>query len=156
MGFFSSLINAFNETSQSSSTSQADTHPCANCPSDCAIAGAICSTCEPYKKKLIDQVYWINHLEDYYNQYEVVSEKSTTVVCPYCGGLSENKKICDYCGSTLNTEGKIQVSAASEIPNPIMEAQNIIYRCLVDVWKQRAKLSLIEMRFVLNIHLSKN
>ena len=28
--------------------------PCANCPSNCAIAGNACSVCQPYKKKLID------------------------------------------------------------------------------------------------------
>ena len=26
--------------------------PCANCPSNCAIAGTACAVCQPYKKKL--------------------------------------------------------------------------------------------------------
>ncbi len=109
--------------------------PCSNCPSNCAIAGTACSVCEPYKKKLIDAVYHVDHIDDYYDQYEVVSKPQAssggTVHCTHCGAGSANPYICEYCGSQLSeapvSSGKIQVSAASEIPNPIMEAQDIIW-----------------------------
>lgn len=109
--------------------------PCANCPSDCAIAGTACAVCEPYKKKLIDAVYHVDHLDDYYAQYEVVSKPQTTAGgtthCTHCGANSANPYICEYCGSQLSeapvSSGKIQVSAASEIPNPITQAQDIIW-----------------------------
>lgn len=109
--------------------------PCANCPSDCAIAGEACTICEPYKKKLIDWVYHVDHLDEFRAQYEVVTQAqaaaSGTTHCPRCGANSSDPYICEYCGSQLAekpaSSGKIQVSAASEIPNPIMQAQDVIY-----------------------------
>ena len=118
--------------------------PCANCPSNCAIAGTACSVCQPYKKKLIDAVYHIDHLDEYYDQYEVVSTPQAssggTTHCTHCGANSANPYVCEYCGSQLSetsvSSGKIQVSAASEIPNPIMEAQDIIWERYSVVMKQ--------------------
>ena len=109
--------------------------PCSNCPADCALAGEACDVCEPYKKKLIDTVYHVDHLEDYYDRYEIVpdaqSNVSGTVHCPFCGANSADVHICEYCGSRLSegpvSSGKIRVASASEIPNPIMEAQDIIW-----------------------------
>ena len=109
--------------------------PCSNCPSDCAIAGVACDVCQPYKKKLIDWVYHVDHLEEFLSRYEVVSTMtpaaSGTTHCPFCGANSADPYICEYCGSGLAEKpafsGKIQVNAASEIPNPIMEAQNVIW-----------------------------
>ena len=118
--------------------------PCANCPSNCAIAGTACSVCQPYKKKLIDAVYHIDHLDEYYDRYEVVSTPQTvsggTTHCTHCGANSADPYVCEYCGSQLSeapaSSGKIQVSAASEIPNPIMEAQDIIWERYSVVIKQ--------------------
>lgn len=51
-----SLINSFLEKitgldlDGSDSKEIAVERPCANCPSDCAIAGDACTICEPYKK----------------------------------------------------------------------------------------------------------
>ena len=108
--------------------------PCSNCPSNCAIAGTACTICEPYKKKLIDAVYHVDHLDEYYAQYEVVSQPQaagSVTHCPRCGASSADPYICEYCGGKLAdkpaSSGKIQVSAASEIPNPITEAQDIIW-----------------------------
>ncbi|MBR6088467.1 MAG: hypothetical protein IKP86_00940 [Anaerolineaceae bacterium] len=110
--------------------------PCSNCPSNCAIAGEACTLCEPYKKKLIDTIYHVNNIDEFRAQYEVVSNVQSvpsggTITCPRCGGPSANHYVCDYCGAKLTDQpapsGKIQVSSASEIPNPIMDAQNIIY-----------------------------
>lgn len=110
--------------------------PCSNCPSNCAIAGEACTLCEPYKKKLIDAVYHVDHLDEFRAQYEVVGTAASasavgTITCPRCGGPSSNHNVCDYCGTKLSDEpvssGKIQVAAASDIPNPIMNAQDIIY-----------------------------
>ena len=118
--------------------------PCANCPSNCAIAGNACSVCQPYKKKLIDAVYHVDHLDEYYARYEVVSTPQAasggTTHCTHCGANSADPYICEYCGSKLAeapvSSGKIQVSAASEIPNPIMEAQDIIWERYSVVIKQ--------------------
>ena len=110
--------------------------PCSNCPSNCALAGPACDVCVPYKKKLIDWVYHVDHLEEFLAQYEVVSPARDaasygTTHCPFCGANSADPYNCEYCGSVLSEKpapsGKIQVSAASEIPNPIMEAQNVIW-----------------------------
>lgn len=109
--------------------------PCSNCPSNCAIAGTACTICEPYKKKLIDAVYHVDHLDEFYAQYEVVSKPQAasggTTHCTHCGANSADPYVCEYCGSQLSeapaSSGKIQVSAASEIPNPIMQAQDIIW-----------------------------
>ena len=120
--------------------------------SNCAIAGTACSVCEPYKKRLIDAVYHINHLYEYYAQYEVVSTPQTTAGgtthCTHCGANSSNPYICEYCGSQLSeapaSSGKIQVSAASEIPNPIMEAQDIIWERYDVLLKQFSATSLVK------------
>ncbi|MBQ6482114.1 MAG: hypothetical protein IJI45_13430 [Anaerolineaceae bacterium] len=118
------------------SSQTASEHPCSNCPSDCAIAGEACTLCEPYKKKLIDAVYHVDHIDEFRAQYEVVgptkiAENSGTITCPRCGGPSSNHYICDFCGAKLAeapvSSGKIQVAVASDIPNPIMDAQDIIY-----------------------------
>ena len=136
-----SLINDFLEKitgldlDGSGSSGNSAQRPCSNCPANCAIAGTACEVCEPYKRKLIDAVYHVDHLDEYYAQYEVVSKPQAssggTTHCPFCGAGSADPYICEYCGSRLSdapaSSGKIQVSTASEIPNPIMQAQNIIW-----------------------------
>lgn len=110
--------------------------PCPNCPSHCAIAGqGACPECEPYKKKLIDQIYNVRHLDEFYDRYEVTGPTqisvSGKVTCPVCGAHSANPYICEYCDSRISdapeSSGKIQVEKASDIPNPIMDAQDIIF-----------------------------
>lgn len=132
MSILSELLQSLTGTSSNEKETVTD-RPCANCPSDCAIAGEACSVCEPYKKKLIDAVYYVNNIEEYYAKYEVtgVGESAAeTVTCPFCGGQSANLRVCEYCGSRLSDTaetGKIRVANASDIPNPIMQAQDIIY-----------------------------
>ena len=110
--------------------------PCSNCPSNCAIAGqGACPECEPYKRQLIDQIYHIDHLEEFYARYEVIGTTSNsvsgTVICPVCGARSANPYVCEYCDTPFadapESSGKIRVERASDIPNPIMDAQNIIF-----------------------------
>ena len=127
MSILENLINSFTDTAGTDSDSVE--HPCSNCPGSCSIAPNACDVCSPYKKKLIDTIYKVEHLEDFLAQYEVVSEVSSgPVTCPHCGGNSDNPYICDFCGSKLSEgSGKIQVAAASDIPNPVLEAQNIIF-----------------------------
>ena len=137
MSIFNDLLEKLTglDLDGSDSISQTAERPCANCPSNCAIAGTACSVCEPYKKKLIDVIYHVNHLDEYYAQYEVVSTPQAasggTTHCKFCGANSNDPYICEYCGSQLSetpaASGKIQVSAASEIPNPITQAQDIIW-----------------------------
>ena len=134
MSIFSELISSLTGSNTSSENAVTE-RPCANCPSDCAIAGEACPVCEPYKKKLIDIIYYVDHLDEFYAKYEVtgdtaVSSAGAGVKCPYCGGQSTNAEICDFCGSRLSetaSTGKIKVSKASDIPNPIMQAQDVIY-----------------------------
>ena len=150
-----SIINSFLEKitgldlDGSDSKEAVTERPCANCPSNCAIAGTACPICEPYKKKLIDAVYHVDHLDEYYAQYEVVSKPQTsggTTHCTHCGANSADPYICEYCGSKLAEapapSGKIQVSAASEIPNPIMEAQDIIWERYDTLMKQFSTVGL--------------
>jgi len=106
--------------------------PCQNCPGVCKIAPDACSVCEPFKEQMIDAIYWVEHEDELRSQYEVSSSagsQSGAVTCPHCGGASENPYVCEYCGSRLQDgEAKIRVSSASEIPDPVMQAQEIIFQ----------------------------
>ena len=105
-------------------------HPCSNCPASCTIAPAACPVCQPYKEQMIEAIYRVEHKDEIISQYEVVgtSASTGTVVCPHCGGHSENPYVCDYCGSKLQEgSGKIQVESAKDIPNPVLEAQDLIF-----------------------------
>lgn len=126
MSILSDLIHSITGNEESEKVTE---RPCSNCPSSCAIAGDACAVCEPYKKRLIDQVYLIDHLEEYYARYEVTGTAGETVVtCPYCGATSRDPFTCEYCGSVLSSSsGKIRVEKASDIPNPITAAQDIIF-----------------------------
>lgn len=138
MSILSTLINSLTEKDDTVTE-----RPCSNCPGDCAVAGNACSICEPYKRKLLDQIYYINHLDEYYDKYEVTgTANQATVNCPYCGGVSTNPYVCDYCGSKLSENaGKIRVEKASDIVNPITEAQNIIFERADVVLKYTAENS---------------
>ena len=150
-----SIINDFLEKitgldlDGSDSKENAVKHPCANCPSNCVIAGTACPVCEPFKRRLIDAVYHVDHLDEYYAKYEVVSKPQNVsggTHCTHCGANSADPYICEYCGSKLAdapaSSGKIQVSAASEIPNPIMEAQDIIWERYDTLMKQFSTVGL--------------
>ncbi len=115
--------------------------PCSNCPGDCTIAGEACEVCEPYKRKLIDILYYIDHLEEFLAKYEVADLAGEQVVnCPYCGARSSDPHVCEYCGSRLKDgTGKTRVEKASDIPNPIMQAQDIIFERADCVIKQYTK-----------------
>ena len=121
MSFLSSLFGK--------SGSKAAEHPCSNCPSDCSIAGESCEVCKPYKEKLIDAIYWVEHMDELRDRYVVTGgQPGGTITCPHCGAPSEDRVTCTYCGSRISDEdGKIYVASASEIPNPILEAQDIIF-----------------------------
>ncbi len=134
MSILSSLFEALNGAGAGASGASLE-RPCSNCPSDCAIAGDACAVCEPYKRELLDAVYYADHIEEFRSQYEVsptadASQKSGTVNCPFCGAPSSDPYVCEYCGSRIADgapSGKIKVASAADIPNPIMQAQDIIY-----------------------------
>ena len=125
-GILSDIVNGGNEEEDVQ-------RPCRNCPSDCAIAPDACDECKEYKEKLIDALYNVEHLDAFYDRYEVTGEASAptagTINCPYCGGPSSAAlTVCEYCGMQLREDsGKIRVASASEIPNPILEAQDLIF-----------------------------
>ena len=106
--------------------------PCGNCASDCPVCPAACAECKPYKDKLADLLYDADHLEAYYDRYEVVPTGGADIgntTCPYCfAPTPANATACEYCGSQLREgSGKIRVMSAKEIPNPILEAQDAIF-----------------------------
>ena len=123
------LKNLFGEIS-SGSTSTVE-HPCSNCPSFCSICPDACSVCKPYKEKMIDAIYNVEHKDEILAKYEVTgttASEDKKVVCPACGGTSANPYECEYCGTKLS-EGteKIQVASAKDLPNPVLDAQDIIF-----------------------------
>lgn len=112
--------------------SESEVKPCSNCPSDCGIYPDACGECREYKEKLINALYDVAHIDEYYDRYEVVAETSAAVgstACPYCGGPNPaNAAVCEYCGSQLREgSAKIQVASAGDIPDPIQKAQDIIF-----------------------------
>ena len=131
MSILENILNGLTGNDSDSSTDSDFTPPTTLCRSDCGIAGQACTICQPYKEKLINALYNVEHIEEYQAKYEVVgstSVESGAVKCPYCGANSENIYTCEYCGSKLQ-EGtdKIKVSSAADIPDPIIEARDIIY-----------------------------
>lgn len=123
-------------------TSSAE-RPCTNCPSSCELCPEACDVCKPYKEQLLEAAYQADHIDEIRAKYEVVSDataKAGTVACPYCGAPSGNAYVCEYCGMQIQTGSeKIRVSSASEIPNPILEAQDIIYNRYEAVVKPRSE-----------------
>ena len=108
------------------------TPPNSLCPGSCAIGPTACDECLPYKERLKDALYQVDHLDEFYAKYEVVGTTAATaggtITCPYCGAPSADPVICDYCGMQIGqSDGKIQVSSANDIPDPIIEARDIIY-----------------------------
>ncbi len=126
MSLFNDFINAFYGTDSSSAE-----RPCPNCPSDCRIAPGACSVCSPYKEKLVEAIYNVEHMDEIVSKYEVAGEErasSGSTNCPFCGGPNTNPYECEYCGSRLQEgSAKIKVAKASDIPNPILEAQDLIF-----------------------------
>ncbi|MBR6259468.1 MAG: hypothetical protein IKR21_04580, partial [Oscillospiraceae bacterium] len=105
------------------------TPPCALCPGNCAIGPEACDECRPYKEKLTDALYNVDHLEEFLAKYEVgESNNYGTITCPQCGAPSADHYQCEYCGSKIKEgSGKIIVASANDIPDPIIEARDIIY-----------------------------
>ena len=105
--------------------------PCSNCLSTCAFCPDACGECAAYKEKLIDLLYDVEHLEEYYDRYEVVSAAVAegTVNCPACGAPNPASAVaCEFCGTQLREgSAKIQVASASDIPDPIQLAQDVIF-----------------------------
>ena len=130
MSFLESLFGSFTDSDDSSSASVQ--HPCSNCPSNCAVYPEACPVCQPYKEKMIDALYNVEHKDEILAKYEVVgtSDAAATgfITCPYCGGQSANPYVCEYCDSKLQDgSAKIKVSSARDLPNPVLDAQDIIF-----------------------------
>lgn len=122
MSFFSKLFGGGTKKSKK---------PCDNCSSECKYCPGCCDECKPYKDALADWLYTVDHLNEYYTKYVVVNDEIDvgTVNCPACNAAnpSYNAK-CDFCGTALREgNGKIPVKSARDIPDPIVEAQNIIF-----------------------------
>ncbi|MBQ1334953.1 MAG: hypothetical protein IIY34_06345 [Clostridia bacterium] len=107
------------------------TPPSPLCPGDCPIGPEACAECSPYKERLNDALYNVDHIDEYYDRFEVTgSAQSTgqTTLCPHCGAASEDPFRCEYCGMQLKEgDGKVRVASANDIPDPIIEARDIIY-----------------------------
>jgi len=130
MSVFSEIVNGLKDKLTGENETESVIYPCSNCESDCGAYPSACAECKPYKEKLIDALYNVEHSEDYYARYEIVPEgtaASGVTVCPYCNAPASGT-VCEYCGSRIaEGNGKIQVKSASEIPNPVIEARNLIY-----------------------------
>ena len=142
MSILSYLLGSLSGEDAEVTVSDAE-HPCSNCPSGCQLAPQACDVCEPYKKRLLDALYNVDHIDEIRARYEVVTDEGLavgTVTCPRCLGSSENPYVCDYCGSKIG-EGTdtIKVASASDIPNPIMDAQDIIFERHNEVVKAYAQ-----------------
>lgn len=119
-------------------------HPCPNCESSCGVYPDACEECKPYKEKLTDALYNVANIDAFYDRYEVILPGSAPVgvtVCPICGAPLSSY-VCEYCGSRIaGTSGKIQVDSANDIPNPIIEARDLIYgrRAVTDRYSGEAE-----------------
>lgn len=119
--------------------------PCNNCSSACEYFPDSCEICKPYKEKLIDQLYDVEHLAEFNARYEVVTQNiiEGTQPCPNCSASNPaSAYACAYCGSQLReSNGKIQVSSAKEIPDPIQLAQNTIFERHAAVCQKEESIS---------------
>ena len=129
MSILDTLFNSLSGSDESTAASV--DHPCTNCPSNCSIYPGACSVCQPYKEKLVDAIYNVEHEDEILARYEVSGTAGTAeiTICPYCGGQTSDPFTCEYCGSKLqNGSGKIVVASANDLPHPILEAQDIIFQ----------------------------
>ena len=116
-------------------------YPCPNCESDCGAYPEACAQCKPYKEKLVDALYHVANIDAFYDQYEVVPEgtpSAGTMSCPVCNAPASGA-VCEYCGSRIaESNGKIQVKSANDIPNPIIQARDLIYtrRAVIDQYME--------------------
>ena len=127
------LSSLFGSDSDSSKTSERKL-VYSNCTGGCKLTDAQCEICKPYKKDLLKAIYNVEHKDEILAKYEVTGEDGDvsgtegTITCPFCGAPTANFSICEYCGSKIGeTTGKIKVKSAADIPNPVMEAQTIIF-----------------------------
>ena len=144
MSILSDILSSL--TGITSSTTETVSHPCANCESDCSVCPDACATCKPFKEKLVDALYNVANIDAFYAKYEVITSGTVagTTKCPICGAPA-TKAVCEYCGSRIGEDnGKIQVTSANDIPNPIIEARDIIYarRAVVDKFSSKSDTSL--------------
>lgn len=132
MAILENLFNSLFDQNDSGSSAK----PCKNCPSSCTLCPDSCEVCKPYKEKLLDLLYDVEHLEEYYARYEVVANAADqsvgNVSCPHCGAPNPASACaCEYCGSQLReSSGKIQVASAKDIPDPLQLAQDTIFERL--------------------------
>ena len=147
MAYLGNILNKLLERNVDCSSDSAK--PCKNCPPSCELFPDSCELCKPFKEKLIDQLYDVEHLEEYNARYEIVNTVQTegSVTCPSCGGPNPASAfVCEYCGIQLReSSGKIRVSSASEIPDPIQLAQDTIFeRRQAVCQKQESDTGLLE------------
>ena len=125
MSILNNLINALGKDGNS------EPKPCRNCPADCSVYPAACAECRPCKEKLTELLYDVEHLDAYYDRYEVVpaGTQSGTVNCPACGAPNPaSAAACEFCGTQLREgSAKIQVASALDIPDPIQLAEDVIF-----------------------------
>ncbi|MCF0230564.1 MAG: hypothetical protein HUJ76_12845, partial [Parasporobacterium sp.] len=125
------LENLFSGILKGENSDETIVRPCSNCPSKCTLAPDACSVCRPYKERMADAIYNVEHMDEIISKYEVTGTTDAsggTIKCPHCGGNSADPFTCEYCGSVLQEgNSKIKVASAADIPNPILDAQDIIF-----------------------------
>lgn len=124
MSLLSSLISSLTGSGEDDSF----TPPHALCPGSCPIGPEACERCLPYKQQLNDALYNVDHLEEFLDRYVVGTAAAGATECPHCGAPSGDPFICEYCGLQIQPDdGKIRVASANDIPDPIIEARDIVY-----------------------------
>ena len=105
--------------------------PFPTCPKGCYIFPEACDECSKYKKQLSEYLHLVENLEEYYGRFSIdpTASKEGEGTCYFCGapvGLKNTK--CEYCDSILNsTNTVIRIQSKDCIPNPILQAEQIIY-----------------------------
>lgn len=123
-----SLLDSLLSSLTGSGDNNAFTPPHALCPGSCPIGPEACERCLPYKQRLNDALYNVDHLEEFLDRYVVETVSTGATECPHCGAPSADPFICEYCGLQIQPDdGKIRVESANDIPDPIIEARDIIY-----------------------------
>lgn len=105
--------------------------PFPDCPVLCYVHPMACSECSVIKKKINDALERLENKDLVYSGYVIDPNAAPggERECATCGApASASDTECEYCGADL-TDGRspIRIRNASDLPNPAMEAQDLIF-----------------------------
>ncbi len=104
--------------------------PFSSCPVFCTSFPDACTECGQYNRKLEKVLYNVEHMDTFFSDYVIDPNAAPggERECFNCGAPASPSDIeCPYCGEALtNGQSPIRVRSETEVPNPILEAQDII------------------------------